>query len=721
MGNTFAKADEVQLRETLDDVSCSSPSTLSELHRNLDASEAILPFCQDKFNDLLNDSDELKEKNPSEYQNLLTPEQNTTETSIELRLAEVDSDDGLSFFLSLLCGFDREDVVPARTLRNNVANHILESRYIKIDNILCEINRETLETYSDKVKQGTILGVPTVLHALASLYPKYLFCTISKTSRTDGRISINVATYVKDISSYKKCVFIFYDGMIDHYNAVFLYNKTNEEEEKSNFKYDNNTMKILLTKFIKEKLKYDNYVNSEDTQVNVEADITVNGFMEHDYIYDSIAHRDVADTEKSLGKYANSWMSNATRTLPSSISNINPDNLISIQASTGAREIIQKFVRKDAFGGGDCLFSSLCNVLGIADKITIKDLRKQVADFNRQPGKIDEDWLLNTTWKTVDQYCDEMENTTAWGGEPEIRAIAELYKIIIRVLNVNSEKCYVSVSEFPTNQTSFDRCCYIILNNDHYESLHLRTDNNLNDERSIFDSNDEEIKKRIRDFIAKEYCTFEQFVEPTNLITMTGTKNLSKKRKRGENDDDLSMGETTNILASSILKKHSVNSQSLTHSRHIPSSDITYELDQNNSSPDSIEQVLQTDFSRYFGCSSGQQMELQQVEDSSTANISPVDTTISYKLQNQQKIRLEIEPVEQFKFRYESDIVPQKEYNHNGARAKRGRPTYFANRNDKNKKNARHSLTLLIPTTLVFGKNPVALDRIKALSGCHKG
>ncbi|CAF5087274.1 unnamed protein product, partial [Rotaria sp. Silwood1] len=172
-----------------------------------------------------------------------------------------------------------------------------------------------------------------------------------------------------------------------------------------------------------------------------------------------------------------------------------------------------------AFGGGDCLFSSLCNVLGIADKITIKDLRKQVADFNRQPGKIDEDWLLNTTWKTVDQYCDEMENTTAWGGEPEIRAIAELYKIIIRVLNVNSEKCYVSVSEFPTNQTSFDRCCYIILNNDHYESLHLRTDNNLNDERSIFDSNDEEIKKRIRDFIAKEYCNYELI--PCNSKTDT--------------------------------------------------------------------------------------------------------------------------------------------------------------------------------------------------------
>ncbi|CAF0812983.1 unnamed protein product [Rotaria sp. Silwood1] len=661
MDNTFAKADEVQLKETLDDVSCSSSSTLSEFHRNLDASEAKSPFGQDGFNDLFNDSDEIKEKNSSEYQNLLTPEQNTTETSIELRLAEVDSDDGLSFFLSLLCGFDREDVVPARTLRNNVANHILESRYIKIDNILCEINRETLETYSDKVKQGTILGVPTVLHALASLYPKYLFCTISKTSRTDGRISINVATYVKDISSYKKCVFIFYDGMIDHYNAVFLYNKTNEEEEKSNFKYDNNTMKILLTKFIKEKLKYDNYVNSEDTQVNVEADITVNGFMEHDYIYDSIAHRDVADTEKSLGKYANSWMSNATRTLPSSISNINPDNLISIQASTGAREIIQKFVRKDAFGGGDCLFSSLCNVLGIADKITIKDLRKKAADFNRQPGKIDKDWLLNTTGKTVEQYCDEMENTTAWGGEPEIRAIAELYKIIIRVVNVNSEKFCVSASEFPPNQTSFDRCCYIILNNNHYESLHLRTDNNSNDERSIFDSNDEEIKKLI------------------------------------------------------------LNSQSLTHSRHIPSSDIIYELDQNNSSPDSIEQFLQTDFSRYLGCFSEQQMELQQIEDSSTANISPGDTTISYKLQNQQKIRLEIEPVKKFKFRYESDIVPQKEYNHNGARAKRGRPTYFANRNDENKKNARHSLTLLVPTTLVFGKNPVALDRIKALSGCHKG
>ncbi|CAF4812671.1 unnamed protein product, partial [Rotaria sp. Silwood1] len=307
--------------------------------------------------------------------------------------------------------------------------------------------------------------------------------------------------------------------------------------------------------------------------------------------------------------------------------------------------ITQKFVRKDALGGGHCLFSCLRNVLGIADKITIKDLRKKAADFNRQPGKIDKDWLLNTTGKTVEQYCDEMENTTAWGGEPEIRAIAELYKIIIRVVNVNSEKFCVSASEFPPNQTSFDRCCYIILNNNHYESLHLRTDNNSNDERSIFDSNDEEIKKLIPS---------EQFVEPTNLITMTGTKSLSKKRKRGENDDDLSMGETTDILASSILKKNNVS-----HTTPIEQ----YQLG---------------------------------------------DATNSHNKQNQQQIRFQTEPTQKFRARYLTQYIPKNTYKRDGkTKSKQSSPTYFPDRNNK------HCLTLLIPSMLVFGENPVDLHRIK--------
>ncbi|CAF4888074.1 unnamed protein product [Rotaria sp. Silwood1] len=711
MDNTFAKADEVQLKETLDDVSCSSSSTLSEFHRNLDASEAKSPFGQDGFNDLFNDSDEIKEKNSSEHQKLFETNNNPSKTPYEFRLAEVNRKDGLSLYSSVLNGSDRVDFISPETLHEKVASHILQSKYVNVDNFLSEVQCKTREEYWSKIKQGAILGGSTVLQVLASLYPKYLLCIISRTECGSEKVVVKILKYVEDISSYKKCVFIYYDGIDGHYRPLYLYNKTNEEEEKSNFKYDD-TMKTLLFKFIQEELKYNDDVVFDDSRIINPSDIRSTKYMGDDIPFDLSADNSIINTEQASEYDESSSITNATKIFPSSVSNTNTDDHIPTETSRDPLGITQKFVRKDALGGGHCLFSCLRNVLGIADKITIKDLRKKAADFNRQPGKIDKDWLLNTTGKTVEQYCDEMENTTAWGGEPEIRAIAELYKIIIRVVNVNSEKFCVSASEFPPNQTSFDRCCYIILNNNHYESLHLRTDNNSNDERSIFDSNDEEIKKLIPS---------EQFVEPTNLITMTGTKSLSKKRKRGENDDDLSMGETTDILASSILKKNNVNSQSLTHSRHIPSSDIIYELDQNNSSPDSIEQFLQTDFSRYLGCFSEQQMELQQIEDSSTANISPGDTTISYKLQNQQKIRLEIEPVKKFKFRYESDIVPQKEYNHNGARAKRGRPTYFANRNDENKKNARHSLTLLVPTTLVFGKNPVALDRIKALSGCHKG
>ncbi|CAF5099407.1 unnamed protein product [Rotaria sp. Silwood1] len=506
MDNTFAKADEVQLKETLDDVSCSSSSTLSEFHRNLDASEAKSPFGQDGFNDLFNDSDEIKEKNSSEHQKLFETNNNPSKTPYEFRLAEVNRKDGLSLYSSVLNGSDRVDFISPETLHEKVASHILQSKYVNVDNFLSEVQCKTREEYWSKIKQGAILGGSTVLQVLASLYPKYLLCIISRTECGSEKVVVKILKYVEDISSYKKCVFIYYDGIDGHYRPLYLYNKTNEEEEKSNFKYDD-TMKTLLFKFIQEELKYNDDVVFDDSRIINPSDIRSTKYMGDDIPFDLSADNSIINTEQASEYDESSSITNATKIFPSSVSNTNTDDHIPTETSRDPLGITQKFVRKDALGGGHCLFSCLRNVLGIADKITIKDLRKKAADFNRQPGKIDKDWLLNTTGKTVEQYCDEMENTTAWGGEPEIRAIAELYKIIIRVVNVNSEKFCVSASEFPPNQTSFDRCCYIILNNNHYESLHLRTDNNSNDERSIFDSNDEEIKKLIRDFIAKEYRT----------------------------------------------------------------------------------------------------------------------------------------------------------------------------------------------------------------------
>ncbi|CAF4466055.1 unnamed protein product, partial [Rotaria sp. Silwood2] len=366
-------------------------------------------------------------------------------------------------------------------------------------------------------------------------------------------------------------------------------------------------------------------------------------------------------------------------------------DLITTATSKSTSETTQEFFRKPAVGGGHCLFSSLCNILGISEKITIKDLRKQAANYNRQPGKIDTQCLTYETKKSLKQYCDQIENTNAFGGEAEIRAIAELYKIMIRVVKVNSQKLCVSISEHPLNETSFEKCCYIILENKHYESLHLRIDNNSNEERSLFDCNDEEVKKLMRDFIRKKYpayvwesCnnktngnqlsgqtvpkSFDDTFESVNSTTTIATKNSSKKRKLQDDDNNISMAGTKKILASSILNTNK---------------------DVNRVSSSNSEEVLQSHFSH-------------------SLDYSPVEQM------NQQQIKLKSEPAKQFGAQYLSDYEPTNEYKRDGkTKANRRCPTYVGDHDDDNNKSKRHSLTLLIPKTLVFRQDPVALERVK--------
>ncbi|CAF4890741.1 unnamed protein product [Rotaria sp. Silwood1] len=576
MEDIFTEDDEFLNGDNLDDLSQLDLSpTIEESQFVKHLLNGLSLENQVAYDQALNELLQIKNNHQLVNQKLRNINNNAFEPLYEFRLAEVNRKDGLSLYSSVLNGSDRVDFISPETLHEKVASHILQSKYVNVDSFLSEAQYKTQEEYWDKIKQGATLDGSPILQVLASLYPKYLLCIISRTECGPEKVVIDVLKYVDDISSYKKCVFIYYDGIVGHYRPLYLYNKRNEEEEKSNFKYKDNRMRLLVRNFIQEELKYNDYVDFEDTSVINRPEIISNENMEDDIPSDLSADNSIMNTEQASEDGESSSITNATKIFSSSVSNTNTDDHIPTETSRDSLGITQKFVRKDALGGGDCLFSSLCNVLDIADKITIKDLRKQVADFNRQPGKIDEDWLLNTTKKTVDQYCDKMEKTTAWGGQPEILAVAELYETNVRVIRVDPQQSYVSISELPSNQTSFKKCCYIILNNDHYESLHLRIGNNSNDEHSIFDSNDEEneapmvyliidyklissnnttdIDKLVMQLHEK---SFEQFVEPTNLITMTGTKNLSKKRKRGENDDDLTIDETTNILASSILKKN---------------------------------------------------------------------------------------------------------------------------------------------------------------------
>jgi hypothetical protein len=64
---------------------------------------------------------------------------------------------------------------------------------------------------------------------------------------------VHIDTYVKDISSYKKSIIIFYDMQVNNYIPLFLYDKINQQEEDIRLKYDDAT-KELLQKFIRNTL-----------------------------------------------------------------------------------------------------------------------------------------------------------------------------------------------------------------------------------------------------------------------------------------------------------------------------------------------------------------------------------------------------------------------------------------------------------------------------------
>jgi hypothetical protein len=138
-----------------------------------------------------------------------------------------------------------------------VANFI--RRWENIDDIrlLLNTNCQSREEYCFEIEEGTIWGSESERHALANLYPDILFCIISITQNRINKSCIDIGTYVKDISSYKKCIIIVHDAAANNYIPLYLYDKINHEEEKTNLIYDD-TVKKLLSKFIENTLSCKN-------------------------------------------------------------------------------------------------------------------------------------------------------------------------------------------------------------------------------------------------------------------------------------------------------------------------------------------------------------------------------------------------------------------------------------------------------------------------------
>ncbi|CAF5146278.1 unnamed protein product, partial [Rotaria magnacalcarata] len=186
-----------------------------------------------------------------EYEQLITNKNGIPEILYEFRPAKCDGD-GLSLYHSVLRGFDSKDIINVEDLRRNVTRCILVSKLVNFDYYFTEENYKNFIELCNKMKNDSMFGGHMVFMGLTVMYPNYLFFVIVKSKCENGNVSIDVLNYTKNIASYKKCIYILYDGIIGHYSHLNLYNKTRrEEEEKHHFKHDNEMMQGLLVEFIR--------------------------------------------------------------------------------------------------------------------------------------------------------------------------------------------------------------------------------------------------------------------------------------------------------------------------------------------------------------------------------------------------------------------------------------------------------------------------------------
>lgn len=121
-----------------------------------------------------------------------------------------------------------------------------------------------------------------------------------------------------------------------------------------------------------------------------------------------------------------------------------------INAILKARKLKLSTIKSD----GDCLYNAIKHQLDLAGVTTsVEALRKSAADFIR--ANRDELICYMTSSKSddimsqqeFDEYCNQVENTKAWGSQIEIQALSKCYKAKIEVLQ-SSGTPTISGSEY---------------------------------------------------------------------------------------------------------------------------------------------------------------------------------------------------------------------------------------------------------------------------------
>ena len=158
-----------------------------------------------------------------------------------------------------------------------------------------------------------------------------------------------------------------------------------------------------------------------------------------------------------------------------------------------------------------CLYTSMRYVNGTLNAMVNKRLRSMVADYIRKNTNLHSAVLeRGTTCKTIADYCNQIEKGKLRGGEPEVRALATLCRILIRLVTMTKTvqgNVNITISNYGEHEESFKECVYILYDeeNQHYDPLYVINKENPDEKLTIFGRNDQAVLNLLCKFIREEF------------------------------------------------------------------------------------------------------------------------------------------------------------------------------------------------------------------------
>ncbi|CAF0969770.1 unnamed protein product [Rotaria magnacalcarata] len=143
-----------------------------------------------------------------------------------------------------------------KQLRSRVADYIRKNENLKSLVIKGGTNGKSIDDYCNRIKTGKLQEDEIQIQALAMVC-QLLIHVISMKNNLFGDDDIHISRYDAPVVPFKKCIYLYYDEEDKHYDSLYAINKENPMENITIFKYDDQHMYQLATRFVQEKLACD--------------------------------------------------------------------------------------------------------------------------------------------------------------------------------------------------------------------------------------------------------------------------------------------------------------------------------------------------------------------------------------------------------------------------------------------------------------------------------